>query len=206
MHTKPTLSQKRKLHADLKALHGQHWHPGMKPIYDERGSAAIMITRFDPAWASRITQYPAIHWMELELDLANPLEAIQRMIPELLDGASQHLEYLEISNTLDVDRSTEVMRDALPADPRPFGRLPSLQQVIFNRLKVSDRLVKELCKNQSIESISIREGDITKRCVKYFAACPRLVHLDLVRCPHFAPGDQQKLRERLPAVEIVHVT
>lgn len=206
VHPKPTLAQKKKLHADLKLLHGRHWRPAMKPIYDKRGFASIMINRFDPSFSSLITQYPAIYWIELHVDLGNQPEAIRQMIPGLLEGSSKHLEYFELSNTLDVDKSTEIMRDVLPKDARPFGRLPSIQQVVFARVNLNDRIVKELCKNHGIESFDIREAEITKRTVKHFAACPNLRWLDIARSPHFEPAYQQELRNRLPSVEFIHLT
>lgn len=202
---KPTPTQKRALSGALKRLQGKSWHAGMKPIYDERGFASIMISRFDPILASAITEFPAIHWLELHVDSANEPEDIRLTISKLLAGSSPYLEYLEITNTLDVTQSTEMMRDILPEAAGQFGRLPSIQSVVFNRVHVSDRIVKELCKNRSIESIDIREAPITKRVLRYFAACPNLKYLDLTRCPHFSAGCQHKVRERLPAVEFIHI-
>jgi len=202
---KPTLTQKRALSRALKDLHGASWRTEMKPIYDERGFASIMINRFDSAFAAPITEYPAIHWIELHVDRENDPEQIRRMIPKLLDGSSPYLEYLEISNTLHVTQSTEKMRDVLPEEVSQFGRLPSIQQVVFDRVNANDRIVKELCKNRSIESIDIREAPITKRTLKHFAVCPNLKYLDLSRCSHFPKGYQQKLEDRLPSVKFVHI-
>lgn len=46
----------------------------MKPIYDERGFASIMINRFNPSFAPIITQYPPI---QLHVELENRPEEIQ---------------------------------------------------------------------------------------------------------------------------------
>jgi hypothetical protein len=198
--------QKGELHAALKQLHGQHWLPGMKPIYDERGFAAIIINRFDASVAPTITRYPAIHWLELRADLGNRPATIRQMIPPLLEGCARHLEFLEISNILDLFKSTERMRDVLPEDPGPFGRLPAIREVVFDRVNVTDRLVQELCSNRRLESLDIREASITQRVVKHLAACKRLKYVLLTRCPNFAPSAQEKLRARLSDVPYVRVS
>ena len=200
----PTLSHKRTLHAELKQMHGDAWHPSMKPMYDERGFASVVITRFDPAFISRMSAYP-IHFLELHPQPADDANLIRRTVPVLIQCMGQYLEWLDIRNTSSLVDNTEHMRDVLPHDSSCFAQLPSLRVASFTRVNVSDGIVKALCQNPKLYRFDADEAVITKRCVRYFAACSDLRFVLLDRCRHFPKKYEPELKERLPNVEIVRL-
>jgi len=202
--SKPTLSHKRRLHAELKQLHGEAWNPSMKPMYDERGFASVMFSRFDPDFVSRMSRYP-IHFMELHPQPDDDPDLIRSTVPLLLERLGQDLEWLHIENTSSCIDDTEHMRDVLPHDPSAFGKLPSLTVASFTRVNVTDGIVKALCQNLNLYRFDADEGIVTKRIVNYLATCSNLRIVLLNRCRHFPKRYEATLKDRLSNVEIVRL-
>jgi len=174
----------------------------MKPIYDDRGAASIYISRFDPAIVPAIAEFPAIYWVELNIDDGNDLRAVREMTAQLLPSLADHLEYLEIANC-NVD--SDLMRAAIPDDPSCFQGLSVLDRVVFDRVDLTDRAVQAICRNTTLRDVDVRFADITRRCLRYFENCPMLAALNFSHCRHFPANVQEQLRKRLPHVSIVTI-
>ena len=201
---KPTLTHKRLLNKQLKAVHSDHWKPWMKANFDNRNFASIFITRFEPAAIAEIAPYPT-HFLELHPEPDDDPHDVRASIPILLQKFGSQLERLEIRNTSDSTRNTDAARSVIPRNSAAFANLPELTVVDFVRVNVTDSIVKAVCQNPKLYAFHADDAPFTRRCVDSFSVPPKLRILTLSRCRHFPHSYEATFKRRVPSVEIIRL-
>ncbi len=200
------LTEKRQLSANLKLLHGSQWRDKYKPAYNDRGLAEVFVCRFDDFDAiAKIVKHP-IYWLEIEVPQDTDFSDVNIAIPLLVRGTAAHLECLRIDYVLDGGvRGDDGPRHVIPESAGLFRDLPHISRVDFSRVNFCDIHMRELATNSTIANVSVRFGDITKKCVKWLRSCPRLQYLAIRDCVGFTSKDQDWLRSKLPDLRVARV-
>jgi hypothetical protein len=200
------LTQKRKLTAALKALHGKRWTAKMRPIYDERQLPSIYLDSFhDLDLMREIARYP-IYWMELVILKETSLDDVRGAIPLLLKGAAQSLEFLRIHYIFDLTAADNVkLRSVLPDSGEVFDDFPKIDRVVFDRVNFSDKHLESLCRNPTLRDVDIREGDVTNKILKPLSKMDSLEILRLDRCAAIPREMLESFQQELPRVRRIRI-
>ncbi len=201
------LSEKRKLSAALKELHGERWNRHMHPMYDERGFAAVYLTRYDRLdCIKQILDYPIYH-LQMDILKGSRLEDIKIAIPVIIRGLSSCLEFLQLENVPDTTTSKgHLLRDVLPKSGAMFENMTNFSRLVVGHINFGNAHFRSICRNKRLTSLEVRNCDITSAIEKSLVNIPQLEYLILRRCKAISSKYENSFRRKLPNALAVRIT